>query len=30
MIGFMTTRERLPILVALSLLALGIGAAMVL
>ena len=30
MIGFMTRRERLPILLALSVLALGIGIAMVL
>ena len=30
MIGPMTSRERLPILMALSVLALGIGAAMVL
>ena len=30
MIGFMTSRERLPILVGLSLLALGVGVAMVL
>ncbi len=30
MIGFMTSRTRLPILLALSVLALGIGVAMVL
>lgn len=30
MIGLMTSRERLPILLALSILALGIGVAMVL
>lgn len=30
MIGFMTSRDRLPILVGLSLLALGVGVAMVL